>query len=157
MSRRRSSRRRKRRVGGEASPPRTQHHYSWVKPLKARPPEPFFDAGGRATLCPETALLCAVLEDAFECLYSAKDPQVAADAREWFFAERGPALFSFLSICEALELDAEDIRRRLRSGHRIGVDAELKKKAKNATGAAAARPRPLKSLGAGRPRTLARK
>lgn len=157
MSRPRGSRpRKKRRAGAAAASSARIHHYSWVKPLKARPPEPFFDAGSRATLCPETALLCAVLEDAFECLYSTKDPEIAADARQWFFAERGPAFFSFLSICEALELDAEDIRRRLTSGYRIGVAAVLKNKEKRvAPQSPPARSRPLKSFGAGRP--LARK
>jgi hypothetical protein len=129
MKRRRG--RPKKRVAAQAS----SHSYSWLKPLKARPPQPFFDSGPvLAKLCPETALLCAVLEDAFACLYSAREAEVVEEARGWFFAEEASSLFSFRSVCEALGLDARDIRNRLAAGLPVAVDAVLRKERKAAAG-----------------------
>ena len=123
-------RRRKRRRGA-SKPARTAGH-SWLQPLKARPPAPFFDAGERPVATgPETALLCAVLEDAFTCIYEAKDPELAADAERWFFRDRSRTVFSFLSLCEALDLDAGEIRSRLAVEMKIRVDAARKKKSKH--------------------------
>jgi|GEM_PF-3127861 hypothetical protein len=70
--------------------------------------------------------MCAVLEDAFECFYSAKDPMLAAEAKRWFFSDPAPAPFSFVSLCEALGLDAKDIRRRLSHGLPIRLDGAVK-------------------------------
>jgi hypothetical protein len=112
----------------------TAHPYSWLKPVKSRPPAPFFDPGpALAKVCPETALLCAVLEDALACFYTARDARVVEEARSWFFADAGPTLFSFSSVCEALGLDAPDIRDRLSHGLPVAVDAVLKKEKKTAT------------------------
>src|ERR1051326_6630432 len=103
-------RRRKRRRG--ASKPARAARHSWLQPLKARPPAPFFDSGERPVVAgPETALLCAVLEDAFACIYEAKDPELAADAERWVFRDRSRPAFSFLSLCEALDLDPGEIPR----------------------------------------------
>jgi hypothetical protein len=111
-----------------AAAPAGAPHYTWLRPLKARPPEPFFDSGAAlARLCPETALLCAVLEDAFACFYVARDPGLVEETRRWFFADDPAALFSFVSLCEALGLDAADIRQRLSAGNPVTVDAVLRK------------------------------
>ena len=145
----------RRRSRSRGRPPRAgaqQHRYTWLQPPKATPPEPFFYAGpSLATNCPETELLCAVLEDAFECFYDASDPEVAADAKQWFFAESGGAepLFSFLSVCEALALDPREIRRRLTRRTRAPLDAMLREKKRKVAPRRAAKP-----FGAGRPRPV---
>jgi hypothetical protein len=142
-------RRRKRRRG--ASKPARAARHSWLQPLKARPPAPFFDSGERPVVAgPETALLCAVLEDAFACIYEAKDPELAADAERWFFRDRSRTVFSFLSLCEALDLDPGEIRSRLAEGMKMRVAAAPKKKAKHPARRAPASP--PKWLGGGAPR-----
>ena len=109
----------------------TAHPYSWLRPVKSRPPEPFFDSGpALARVCPETALLCAVLEDALACFFTARDTRVVEEARRWLFADAGPTLFSFAAICEALGIDAREIRHRLVRGAPVTVDAVLKKEKK---------------------------
>ena len=118
-----------------ASAHATVHPYSWLKTIKARPPEPFFDSGqALAKLCPETALLCAVLEDAFACFYNAREPALVEEARGWFFADGAATLFSFPAVCEALGLDARNLRRRLAAGRPIAVDAVVRKEKKAAAG-----------------------
>jgi len=142
-------RRRKRRRG--ASKPARAARHSWLQPLKARPPAPFFDSGERPVAAgPETALLCAVLEDALTCIYEAKDPELVAEAERWFFRDRSRGVFSFLSLCEALDLDADEIRSRLANGMKVRVAAALKQKPKNPSRRAAALP--PKWLGGGAPR-----
>jgi hypothetical protein len=76
--------------------------------------EKFFDSWVRlAAVCPETALMYAVLEDAFFCFQGQIKPQ-ARRAEEWFFSDDSKSLFSFVSICEVLELQPEHIRKRLK-------------------------------------------
>jgi hypothetical protein len=76
--------------------------------------EEFFDSRIRlARVCPETALMYAVLEDAFFCFQGQIKPQ-ARRAEEWFFNDDSKSLFSFVSICGALELQPEHIRKRLK-------------------------------------------
>jgi hypothetical protein len=142
--------RRPKRRSAASKPGRAAGH-SWLQPLKARPPAPFFDSGDRPLASgPETALLCAVLEDAFTCIYEAKDPELAADAERWFFRDRSRSVFSFLSLCEALDLDAGEIRSRLVEEMNTRVDAARKNKPKHPSGrASAAAP---KWLGGGAPR-----
>lgn len=73
----------------------------------------FFDSRVRpATVCPETALMYAVLEDAFFC-YQGRIKQQAKLAEEWFFSDDSKSLFSFVSICDVLELHPEYIRKKL--------------------------------------------
>ncbi len=101
------------------------HSHSWLKPLKTRPPAPFFDSGQSALDCPETALLCAVLEDAFACLDDAQHPELRDEALRWFVS-KSHRVFSFVALCESLDLDAEHIRAavtargRARRGARAG-------------------------------------
>ena len=76
--------------------------------------EVFFDSRIRlATVCPETALMYAVLEDAFYCFRGPIEQQ-ARQAQEWFFSDDSKSLFSFVSICDVLELQPEYIRKRLK-------------------------------------------
>ena len=76
--------------------------------------EEFFDSRVRlATVCPETALMYAVLEDALFC-FQGRIKQQAQRAEAWFFSDDSKSLFSFISICEMLELQPEHIRKRLK-------------------------------------------
>ena len=83
-------------------------------------PEQFFDSRIKlAAVCPETALMYAVLEDAFLCLDERfeTDQRFLARAREaedWFSSDDSRWLFSFVSICEALGLDREYMRKKLK-------------------------------------------
>ena len=83
-------------------------------------PEEFFNFRiSLATVCPETALMYAVLEDAFLCLQKhlemdASSIDQAREAHDWFFNDTSEGLFSFLSICTALGLKPEFVRKRLR-------------------------------------------
>ncbi len=85
------------------------------------PAEQFFDLPIKfAVVCPETALMYAVLEDAFLCFHKQFEapPQFtierARESEDWFFSDDSCWLFSFLSICAALGLEPHDIRRRLK-------------------------------------------
>lgn len=91
-------------------------------------PEKFFDSRIRlAAVCPETALMYAVLEDAFLCLhqqFTAEPSSIlrAREAEEWFFDDHSRRLFSFLSICDALALEPRFIRKKLRDWNLSGLD-----------------------------------
>jgi hypothetical protein len=84
-------------------------------------PEKFFNSGvSLATVCPETALMYAVLEDAYLCFQKRfekdiRSIQQAREAEEWFFSHDSYALFSFGSSCTVLGLEPEFIRMRLKS------------------------------------------
>jgi hypothetical protein len=83
-------------------------------------PEQFFDSRIKlAAACPETALMYAVLEDAFLCLDKRFETDErfllrAREAEDWFFSEDSRWLFSFVSVCDALGLDREYIRKKLK-------------------------------------------
>ena len=95
-------------------------------------PEQFFDSRVKlAAVCPETALMYAVLEDAFLCFpkQSGTEPrhiESAREAEDWFFSDDSRGLLSFLSVCAALGLEPHYIRKKLRqldpspSGHGAG-------------------------------------
>src|SRR5919106_2977227 len=82
--------------------------------------EEFFDSGvSRIKVCPETALMYAVLEDAFLCFHKQFETerrfiQRAREAEEWFFSDDSRWLFSFVSVCDALGLEPEYIRKKLK-------------------------------------------
>lgn len=85
--------------------------------LRIRPsdggPERFFDSEAGTKCCPETALLCAVLENAFVCFQNRFDISEAQAAENWFFSDDARAIFSFVSVCAALGLEPGFIRKRL--------------------------------------------
>ena len=82
--------------------------------------EQFFDSPvSRIKVCPETALMYAVLEDAFLCFHKQFETerrfmQRAREAEEWFFSDDSRWLFSFVSVCDALGLEPEYIRKKLK-------------------------------------------
>src|SRR6185503_3259663 len=75
----------------------------------------------RTALDRERALMYAVLEDALSCYrqYAGsrlpRTRQLHQEAREWVASEDRSSLFAFQTICEALEIDADVIRGRLRA------------------------------------------
>lgn len=84
-------------------------------------PEDFFNSRvSLAAVCPETALMYAVLEDAYLCFqkqFEIQSPGIertAREAEEWFFSDDSHGLFSFVSICAVLGLEPEFIRKRLK-------------------------------------------
>lgn len=83
-------------------------------------PEQFFDARVKLTaVCPETALMYAVLEDAFFCFHKQFEAdqrriQSTREAEDWFFSDNYRGLFSFLSVCDALGLEPNYIRQKLK-------------------------------------------
>ncbi|HLN87282.1 MAG TPA: hypothetical protein VK200_12490 [Candidatus Limnocylindrales bacterium] len=83
-------------------------------------PERLFDSRIKlAAVCPETALMYAVLEDAFLCFHQRieREPQLierAREAEDWFFSDDSRWLFSFLSVCATLSLEPHYIRKKLR-------------------------------------------
>ena len=83
-----------------------------------------------ATVCPETALMYAVLEDACLCFQGRSEKrqyaQRARQAEEWFFSEESRGSFSFVSICIALGLEPESIRQRLRHWRQFPVDTSVR-------------------------------
>ena len=81
-------------------------------------PSQYFGAPGKQA--PEHRLLRAVLRDALECLQrhrgaaSSDGRRLFDEARRWFLADEIGWPYSFEGICEALDLDASAVRRRLR-------------------------------------------
>ena len=84
-------------------------------------PEQFFNTRiSLASVCPETALMYAVLEDALLCFQEKvagshhQQWRRAQEAARWFFSGDQHSPYSFVSICAWLGLDAHDIRNKLK-------------------------------------------
>jgi hypothetical protein len=85
-------------------------------------PEQFFDTQiSLATVCPETALMYAVLEDALLCFQDHfaigmphRQQRWAQEAEKWFFSDDRHSPYSFVGICDGLSLDSADIRKKLK-------------------------------------------
>jgi hypothetical protein len=94
-------------------------------------PDQYLEIFSRSsTLEPEKELMLAILSDAIECILKYCDQPIPLraklfhDAREWLFDhdERDP--FSFLSVCEILNLDPSYLRRGISEKMRAkSVDA----------------------------------
>jgi len=93
---------------------------------------------GRASYAarqPEAALMCAVLGDAVESFqdqfvsatWHAK--RLGAEAEEWFFSDDADWVFSFLSICAALDLCPQYIRKGIKEWHKRGQQSAHKQQA----------------------------
>jgi hypothetical protein len=91
-------------------------------------PEKFFDYQiSLAKVCPETALMYGVLEDAFLCFHKqfevdGQPNRQAQQAEQWFFRNDSNWLFSFVSVCNALGLEPNIIRQGLRHWNQAGLD-----------------------------------
>jgi hypothetical protein len=97
------------------------HSYDQGSHLEALPEHFFNSEINLARVGPETALLYAVLEDAFLCFQKQfkvrlrpLQRKAAHEAEEWFFSDDTRELFSFLSVCTALGLEPEFIRKKLK-------------------------------------------
>jgi hypothetical protein len=95
--------------------------------VSVRPEEFFNSRVSLATVCPEAGLMYAVLEDAFVCFQkrfetNIRSIQQAREAEEWFFSDDSHGLFSFVSICDALGLEPEFMRKRLKQLSQPPVD-----------------------------------
>jgi hypothetical protein len=80
-------------------------------------PSQYFDSRP-AELNPEKRLMFAVLIDAVRCLKTGITRPVSckralAEVEWWLFRARGDRLFSFDSVCAALEIDPDQLRRGL--------------------------------------------
>jgi hypothetical protein len=68
-------------------------------------------------LAPEQELMLAVLCDAIECIFKYCDEPVPVrarlyqDAQEWLFSQDDREPFSFLNVCDGLNLDPSYVRR----------------------------------------------
>jgi hypothetical protein len=93
--------------------------------------EGFFDFRIKlAIVCPETALMYAVLEDAFLCYQKqfesrARIPERSRAAEAWFLSDDSRWLFSFVSVCHALGLKPQYIRKKLRRSRAPDLDMFL--------------------------------
>jgi len=91
-------------------------------------PEEFFDFRvNLAEVCPERALMYAVLENAFLCLQkqSEANQHFARDVREaekWFSSDDSRWIFSFLPICDSLGIDPGYLRKKLKHWRPAGLD-----------------------------------
>lgn len=68
-------------------------------------------------ICGERALMLAVLEDAIRCYLEPPRGalRVQREAEHWIFSADETWPFSFVNICDALEIAAGPLRRKLRS------------------------------------------
>lgn len=83
-------------------------------------PEQFLETFRRKLyLEPEKKLMLAILEDAVACFQKyvfardSKGKLLFSDAEEWIEESRGNGIFSFDSVCEALGLSPDYLRRGL--------------------------------------------
>ena len=84
-------------------------------------PAEFAETRSRVALDRERLLMYAVLEDALSCYRQyaksrlPRTRQLHREAREWVASDDRSSLFAFESICDALDIDADMIRCRLRA------------------------------------------
>ena len=83
-------------------------------------PAQFFTAlKQRSQVCGERRLMAAILEDAIDCFQKylwAKDNRsrnLRQEAESWFFSDDDSWPFSFINVCEALDLEPDFLRRGL--------------------------------------------
>jgi len=83
-------------------------------------PAQFFTAlKQRSQACGERRLMAAILEDAIDCFQKylwAKDNRsrnLRQEAESWFFSDDDSWPFSFINVCESLDLEPDFLRRGL--------------------------------------------
>ena len=83
-------------------------------------PSQFFGALGASGLCNERRLMLAVLVDAINILQRwnkigrARERRTFADAAQWVLMQGANYPFSFDNVCDALNIDPQMLRQRLR-------------------------------------------
>src|SRR5258708_29414918 len=83
-------------------------------------PSQFFGALGASGLCNERRLMLAVLVDAINILQRwnkigrARERRTFADAAQWVLMQGTNYPFSFDNVCDALNIDPQMLRQRLR-------------------------------------------
>ncbi len=85
------------------------------------PEEALYGRASHAARQPEAALMCAILRDAVESFQeqfvstaTRRARRLGEEAEEWLFSDDSRWLFSFLSVCDALDLRPQYIRRGLK-------------------------------------------
>jgi hypothetical protein len=69
---------------------------------------------GTGDLQPEKRLMFAILLDAVDCFQEhAKDDRLFKETEEWIFEDDHEWPFSFINICQALDMDPEYLRKGL--------------------------------------------
>ena len=93
---------------------------SYIAGLDIPIPEQHFDQFHESSqIQPEKRLMFAVLLDAVECFQDYapsvryKPDPLFKDSEEWIFEDDHEWPFSFINICEALEIDPQYVRKRL--------------------------------------------
>lgn len=95
--------------------------YAWPSNVSRLSAQLFGLGASVCPVLPETALMCAVLEDAFFCflkqfeIENLRVKRTAQEAEDWFFSPDSRWLFSFVSICTVLGLEPEYIRKKLKA------------------------------------------
>jgi hypothetical protein len=121
----------KRKPAQSRSPqPTSAHRDAWYEApsYDSALPAEFFDSRVKlAAVCPETALMYAVLENAFLSFHKQfeSDQRFMRRAREaeaWFYSDDSRRLFSFVSICDALGLEPRYIRLKLKHWTPLQLD-----------------------------------
>lgn len=116
-------------IVGSTMPTEVDHYLSGV-PLSLLQPNVILPAqhfGGRRPLAPEHRLMIAVLQDAIWCLEKHRfatnrlGRSLFEDVSKWIAAHETTWPYSFESICDYLNLDADSVRRRLGVGARVLV------------------------------------
>ena len=92
--------------------------------------EAIFGRASHAARQPEAALMCAILADAvdsfqeqFVSTATRRAKRLGEEAEEWLFSDDPHWVFSFLSICTALDLSPQYIRQGLKCRHERGQDS----------------------------------
>jgi hypothetical protein len=69
---------------------------------------------GTGDLQPEKRLMFAILLDAVDCFQEhAKDDRLFKETEEWIFDDDHEWPYSFINICEAVDMDPEYLRKGL--------------------------------------------
>src|SRR5687768_17571985 len=89
--------------------------------------EALYGRASHAARQPEAALMCAILQDAVESFQeqfvstaTPRAKRLSEEAEQWLFSDDSHWLFSFLSICAALDLCPQYIRQGLKCWHELG-------------------------------------
>ncbi|MGH7905944.1 MAG: hypothetical protein ACREP6_04895 [Candidatus Binataceae bacterium] len=90
-------------------------------------PIQYYDIISRSRVCAgERRLMLAVLEDAIRCYLnnmnhpSPENQEAFVEVKEWFNAIDGQGAFAYRNLCEALDIEPDNLKRQLesiRTGH----------------------------------------